>query len=313
MLTNPLFAGNARLVRAAENAPAMRRGESDREAVRILQNALVGVEAATMRRSIRPDGTLDGDFGSETVQGVKRFQEQHGLVGRSGRGDGIVGRLTLHELDTHAPHTPVPVTVTNGPAPTPRAETSGTLATTSSVRLPTAADMQREYRRFREVRGRPCGRNDIRNQCAIRMSVALMRCDIGFFFDTSHIRWTHSATNRHCGTGIAHNASASRLFPYLRRFWTFQHFVKRGANARTARQIRDAVSGRPGIMYFENCFQGGPNVGGDHIDYWDGSLVMNDLLNYNGPGEREPGDGVTSARFFRNSRRNIWFLPLGTG
>lgn len=313
MLTNPLFANTPRFLRAEGNAPPMRRGEGDRDAVRILQNALIGVGVATMRRSIRPDGTLDGDYGTETVQAVRRFQRKVGLVDNTGQGDGVVGRNTLRALDAEAPRQPVPVTVmatlagTQTQTPTPRAETPQTTVTTA-VRLPTPAAMLREYQRFRDVRGLPCGQ-DIRNQCAIRMSVALMRCDIGFFFDRTQIRFTHSATNRRCGTGVEHNASASRLFGYLRGIWQFRHYDKGGPHGMAAQRIQDAVANRCGIVYFEDCFNGGPGVGGDHIDYWDGAMTMNDRMNYNGPGEREAGD-VSTARWFRNSRRNIWFLAL---
>ena len=91
---NSAFASSERLQRAAENAPAMRRGEKDSEAVRILQQALIGVGVATMRRSLRPDGSLDGLYGSETVKAVRRFQEKAGLAAK-GKGDGITGRNTL--------------------------------------------------------------------------------------------------------------------------------------------------------------------------------------------------------------------------
>jgi len=109
-----------------------------------------------------------------------------------------------------------------------------------------------------------------------------------------------------------HNASASRLFNYLKTMWTFQKYSKSGRSSQTARQICAAVSGRPGIIYFEDCFtRSNGSVGtGDHIDYWDGASVMNDLLNYNGPGEREPGEDLRSRRWFRKAARNIWFLRL---
>lgn len=306
-LTNPLFRDNMRIRNASENAPPMRRGERDTEAVRILQNALIAVNAATMRRSVRSDGTLDGDYGGETVAAVSRFQEMQGQAD-DGRGDGIAGRLTWQALDREAPHQPVPVSITPAPVVTPRAENAQTLGP-GSLRLPSAAVLLREYRRFREVNGLPCGQG-ITNQCAIRMSVALMRSDIGFHFDRTRIRYTHTASNRRCGTGVAHNASASRLIGYLRGLWNFQRYSKAGTNALTAVQIERALAGRPGIIYFEDCFQRSDGSAGDHIDFWDGSRVMNDRLDYNGPGEREPGEGPTSSRWFRNIRRELLFLQI---
>jgi peptidoglycan hydrolase-like protein with peptidoglycan-binding domain len=307
-LTNPLFLGNARIRNAAENSPPMRRGERDGEAVRILQNALIGVGAATMRRSIRSDGILDGDYGGETVAGVGRFQAMTGQADEGRNGDGIAGRLTWQALDERAPKEPVSVSVTPTPVVTPRAETAETLGP-GAIQLPSASVLLREYRRFREVQGLPCGQ-DVTNQCAVRMSVALMRADIGFYFDRTRIRYTHSASNRRCGTGAAHNASASRLIGYLRGVWTFQRYSKRGSGGLSADQIERTLSGRAGIIYFEDCFRRTDGTAGDHIDFWDGSRVMNDRLNYNGPGERDAGDGPSSSRWFRNIPRELWFLAV---
>ena len=91
----------------------------------------------------------------------------------------------------------------------------------------------------------------------------------------------------------------------------FRHFTKRGAGKMTHTQIHGSVSGKWGIIYFEDCFSSSdPNVGGDHIDLWDGKLMMNDRLNYNGPGERGEDDVARPDRFFKDAKRNIWFLAL---
>lgn len=307
-LTNPLFAGNARLNAAANNAPAMRRGESDETAVRLIQNALIGCGAATMRQSIRPDGTLDGDYGGETVRGVQRFQSMHGLVGEGRTGDGVVGRDTMQKLDEVAPRQPAQTNLTPGPTVTPPAETPTTARATGTVSLPTSAQMLEQYRRFRDVRGKPCQR-DITNQCAIRMSVALMRCDIGFHFE-GRIEYTHRGGGS-CGVETPHNAGAQRLFDHMRTFWSFTDYRK-GRNGLTADEIHQRVSGRPGIVFFKDCFTraGSTKKVGDHIDYWDGSHTMNDLLNYNGPGERAADAGVDWGRWFEMSARDVYFLPL---
>ena len=127
-----------------------------------------------------------------------------------GRGDGIAGRLTWQALDREAPHQPVPVSITPAPVVTPPGRKRTDAGARFAENCRAAAVLLREYRRFREVNGLPCGQG-ITNQCAIRMSVALMRSDIGFHFDRTRIRYTHTASNRRCGTGVAHNASASRL------------------------------------------------------------------------------------------------------
>lgn len=303
-LTNPLFASNLRLQNAAQNAPAMRRGEQDHVAVAILQNALIGVNAGTFRRSLLSDGSLDGDYGGETAAAVARFQEMTGLASGGRKGDGIAGRNTLEKLDEAAPRTAVANGISTNNGVVVRAENSRTLGPVAGT-LPNASDLRHEYGKFREVNGKPCNQS-ISNQCAVRMSVALMRCDIGFHFDRTKIEYTHSD----CGAGAEHNASASRLFNYLKTIWTFQKYSKVGTTAQTAGQIMMAVSGRSGIIYFEDCFERSNGTAGDHIDYWNGSCVMNDLLNYNGPGEREPEDNLRSNRWFRKAARNIWFLGL---
>ena len=152
ILQHPLFRNNARIHRAAQNAPAMFRGESDREAVVILQNALIANGAATMRRSIA-NGELDGDYGSETHEGVKRFQIAQGLTDTRGNADGIAGRNTWLALDRETPMVPAPINLTPGStAVTPPAESPTTTRAPAGARLPRPDDMLREYRRFRQGR-----------------------------------------------------------------------------------------------------------------------------------------------------------------
>ena len=81
------MASNIRLQNASQNAPPMRSGEQDHTAVAILQNALLAVKAGTFRRSLLADGSLDGDYGNETVAAVARFQEKSGLVVGGRHGD----------------------------------------------------------------------------------------------------------------------------------------------------------------------------------------------------------------------------------
>jgi len=87
------FAGNPRLEAAFHNSPAIHIGESG-EAVRLVQEALVD-QGFRMPGSTKPrTGELDGGFGQETFDTIRRFQEQQGL-----EVDGVVGHETLRELD----------------------------------------------------------------------------------------------------------------------------------------------------------------------------------------------------------------------
>lgn len=101
-LTSPRFVSNARLRRAAENNPPLRSGDPDRTAVAIVQQTLADLGLA-LPRSTRPDGSMDGIYGPETVAAVQKFQRQHRLVDARGIADGVAGRNVLGKLDQVAP------------------------------------------------------------------------------------------------------------------------------------------------------------------------------------------------------------------
>ena len=95
-LSSPRFAGNARLEKAASNKPAMGWGEKG-EPVRVIQQALIDL-GHFMDISTKKFGSPDGIFGNETYERVKSFQRSKGLFP-----DGIVGQLTMKELDKALP------------------------------------------------------------------------------------------------------------------------------------------------------------------------------------------------------------------
>ena len=86
------FRHDERLTLAAENAPAMRKGEKG-HAVRLVQQALIDLGYA-MPISTATYGSPDGDFGAETKSKVWQFQHDNHL----GK-DGVVGRQTMGRLD----------------------------------------------------------------------------------------------------------------------------------------------------------------------------------------------------------------------
>ena len=92
-LTSSRFAGDARLQKAFDNAPAMKRYEKNQEAVIKLQQALID-EGYPMPTSTKKSGSPDGIFGRETYKAVKAFQGDHELDV-----DGSAGRQTLGRLD----------------------------------------------------------------------------------------------------------------------------------------------------------------------------------------------------------------------
>lgn len=120
VLRHPRFRNNVRLQRAAENNPALKPGDPDELAVSVIQLALVDLGYA-MPRSTNDDGSLDGDYGNETIAAVRQFQRDQGL-----QVDGKVGRNTMRRLDQVAPavssplpEPPSPLDPLPEPAPQP--------------------------------------------------------------------------------------------------------------------------------------------------------------------------------------------------
>lgn len=101
-LKSPRFVNNARLQKAADNNPAMLRGEKG-EAVRLLQQALIDL-GFEMPISVRKYGSPDGIFGDETVKKVREFQAKQTL-----KQDGIAGRDTFTRLDQLLPNPAPPL------------------------------------------------------------------------------------------------------------------------------------------------------------------------------------------------------------
>jgi len=107
-LVSARFARNSRLQSAAQNSPPLKKNEPDREAVGLVQQALVDIGFAMPISMSR--GKPDGIYGDETVNTVTKFQSQQAL-----QRDGQAGHDTLHRLDSLFP----PVgTVETAPTPT---------------------------------------------------------------------------------------------------------------------------------------------------------------------------------------------------
>lgn len=94
-LKSPRFSGNARLQKAAQNAPPIKYYEQG-PAVAILQQAFIdlGFPMPGSTKSGKPDGI----FGQETLKAVRAFQTKHALSV-----DGVVGNQTMTKLDALLP------------------------------------------------------------------------------------------------------------------------------------------------------------------------------------------------------------------
>jgi hypothetical protein len=94
-----------RFAKALKNTPTIKKGESDREAVRLLQQALVDL-GMRMTKSLEEFGSPDGLFGDETHDAVKEFQRRQ-FPGQTP--DGKVGHDTLSRLDDLLPMAGAPL------------------------------------------------------------------------------------------------------------------------------------------------------------------------------------------------------------
>lgn len=302
MLQSLLFANSQRLNAAANNNPVMRRGDPDQDAVRLLQQALRDLEVASMRRSVGSDGMFDGDFGGETFRALQKFQHDNSIGGPTGTGTGNADRETLMLMDDQLVTRRIaPLTPETAAAMAPPVETPATLGR-GIPKMPTGAQLRHEYNAFTSVAGKPCQRGIV-NQCAIRLTIALARCNIGFHLSPTRVGelYIHSPNSQMCGGGLeAHDASARRVFNYISQFWDFRWYSIH--DSMSGRDIYQRIRDKPAIIYFHKL-SGGTN----HIDYFDGARIMNDELNYAAPGEPRPGRPDAT---FHATRRAIHVLQL---
>lgn len=105
-LRSPKLSGNSRVISAATDSPPLRRGEQG-DGVAVMQDAL-GEVGYMPRRSRRPDGSMDGNYGPATQAAVRQFQEAHSVPYPSGH---EAGRRTLTALDAR---------LRGGPKPKPK-------------------------------------------------------------------------------------------------------------------------------------------------------------------------------------------------
>lgn len=95
-LKSPRFASNARLQKAANNAPAL-NGADCGEPVRLVQQGLIDL-GFPMPISVKKFGSPDGIFGAKTKATIKAFQTKHKLTS-----DGLAGKNTMAKLDELLP------------------------------------------------------------------------------------------------------------------------------------------------------------------------------------------------------------------
>ena len=317
MLSNSIFLAVPRLILAANNAPPIRRGDNG-DAVALLQHALVTL-GYPMPLSTRPDGSMDGIFGGEMEKTVKNFQIRNTLVDAYGFADGIVGKMTMGVFDALVKVLSDPFIALGGGGKVPKPPTPTGLDPSVRMSLPESGKLRAAYESFRPYKGHICrrkvldqesgDRHEIRNQCAIRMSVALGIADCGFNF-AGYSYYPHLERYKCSDFTAPHITNATKLFEQIERkgliFEKYYIDEKRqkitSPNKKRAGFIHGRIKDRKGILFLSKCF----GKKGSHIDYWDGSRYMNNVLHYNGPGEPPQNN-----KMIYDTRHFIAFLPVG--
>ena len=158
--------------------------------------------------------------------------------------------------------------------------------------------MERGYEDFKADRF-PC-KAGVTNQCAVRMSVALGRA--GFDLEGFSPPQRVHRNRPECQLSWPHVLGAEELMRFLEEALSLPRPETLQAGRGGVR--RGTLSGRRGIIYFNNCFarEAGGAQTGDHIDLWNGTNYYNEIF----------GGGATGADVGPLFDRCNWirFFPL---
>ncbi|WP_373331235.1 type VI secretion system amidase effector protein Tae4 [Salmonirosea aquatica] len=157
---------------------------------------------------------------------------------------------------------------------------------------PSYAILERAYG---DYRGNPAPAGPTpRNQCAVRMSVALGRA--GFGLESFPVP-RRVKTRSHLPVPFV--VGAHELASYL------ETTMGRPERFPGRRSTADLLQNRKGIIYFNDCFRREDGSAGDHIDLWNGSVYFNQVNNLPAGAE----DPRSSGNLFGRSNR-VWFWGL---
>ncbi|WP_128548714.1 T6SS effector amidase Tae4 family protein [Larkinella soli] len=140
-----------------------------------------------------------------------------------------------------------------------------------------------------------------RNECAVRMSLALSLC--GFSFQ-SFRRQSRVVAGGRSGLPLAHVYGAKELADHLRIVWGRPEMFDGGGRS-AATEATSSLEGRQGVIYFNDCFTRSDGTKGDHIDLWTGAKYYNQVLGI-GAGVED----LSSRRSLFRKADKIWFWQL---
>jgi len=152
----------------------------------------------------------------------------------------------------------------------------------------------------------PCKDKIATNQCAVRLSIALVRC--GFGMEGFPVRHRVHSGRSNCGNIPLpdHVLGAQELERFLRNaLGVSREFRKEDDNFNNAYTELNRNSLK-GIIYFNDIFLRQDGSAGDHIDLFNGTICGNEWLKITPGG----GTGFGTRSFFRRANRISFFeLP----
>jgi hypothetical protein len=160
--------------------------------------------------------------------------------------------------------------------------------------IPTASAIAAYYGKyFKYKTTKPCGDVNAKNQCAVRLSIAIEGLSPGFLDEFNPANRVHR-DRKTCMSLPPHVLGAAELGNYLVQQWDIPY----GYHGVDKRRAREVLQSRPGLIWFEKCYTTDAGTDSDHIDFWTGWHYMNELLQ------------VGAGDLFKTSKGVIRFFPL---
>lgn len=167
---------------------------------------------------------------------------------------------------------------------------------TSNLR-PSYTFLEKQYEKYKQNKDtQPC-KYGYKNQCAIRLSLALANCGMTFELFQNQKR-IHKGRKECQLSDTPHIVGAEELMLFLQQVWD-AGISDKGSLMKTA------IQNKRGIIYFNNCFKrekSDTSFKGDHIDLWTGSEYYNQIFKVGAGGDAKAGTDLfsraDSVRFF---------------
>lgn len=209
------------------------------------------------------------------VKEVNRWQEKNPPLTSDGKlGSGTWRKMKLRMNLSNSRFSALPVWLS--PVPTSIGNINFSSPQETACFVITANRLENEFRKFgppRDSRRSPCsrvGNGKIKNQCAIRMCVALSRAANSDILGGYTGGLVHGTRCCSASPPTRHITGSRELFNHLNDTLNFNFSRYNSGNETISR-----LAGRKGIIFFKRCFSRDNGTVGSHIDYWNGTTYTN--------------------------------------